>query len=511
MSANIDTHPQPRRAWSSRTADLDPSTSDLNEEHTPEEHTPDLLGIATADVTPADDTSHSDPASSISSKHEGPAAQMREATTRDLEPPRESASAQGPRSNPIANEVERGGATNLAPTKTDTPASNRKQVEDCTRTLRPGTVLGDRYVLEHALGEGGTALVFRARDVQAIDKTARNAHVAIKIPRPEARNRDRAIARLKHEFKHAQRLSHPNIVRVLDLNVDAETWFMTMELIKGRSLAALLRDSPALPDERKRTILSSCAEALAYAHSQDIVHGDFKPTNVLVRPSGEVSVFDFGAAATSEGEEDTRIPAGTPAYASPQVLSGLRPDRRDDVFSFACVAYELLTGQHPFERRSSLEAREAGVSPARAWNLTASEWLALLSALSWDREQRPSDIRTLTKALFPDDSASSAAVLAADEEEQAVPAIEPPLELPEELVPTQRSWGFFVFVGVALAVLVVATQHRGGETIDEQHASTPVAASSGHEQGSVLGKPAQASFASGIGSGGLASSYTEAS
>jgi serine/threonine protein kinase len=376
---------------------------------------------------------------------------------------------------------------------------------DRARSLRPGTVLNDRYLLEQALGAGGTALVFRARDLHARNKAAHNAHVAIKIPKSEMKDRSRAIARLQHEFKHAQTLTHPNIVRVLDLDFDDQTWFMTMELIEGKSLAAILREWQTLSGDRKCTILTSCAKALIYAHSRDIVHGDFKPANVLVCPGGDVKVFDFGAATATDGE-DTRIPAGTPAYASPQVLSGMRPDRRDDVFSFACVAYELLTGQHPFERRSSLEARDLGTLPARTWNLSASEWLALLSALAWEREQRPADIATLMSALVPE-AVSTSPIAAASAVEEAPPAKDPALELPEELVPAQRSWGFFVFVAVALTVLVVATQrHSSDLAADSDDSPIAVQPVSG-EESTMLGKPAQPSVASGIASGGAMGSY----
>ena len=90
------------------------------------------------------------------------------------------------------------------------------------------------------------------------------------------------------------------------------------------------------------------------------------------------------------------------------MLSGEAPELRDDIFSFACVAYELLTGGHPFDRRSSLQAREEGHLPPRAWNLSASQWLTLLSALSWRREQRPDDIEALVTALTPEARAGAA-------------------------------------------------------------------------------------------------------
>jgi serine/threonine protein kinase len=223
-----------------------------------------------------------------------------------------------------------------------------------------------------------------------------------------------------------------------------------------------------LPRALANKILRSCAQALHHAHENDVVHGDFKPGNVFLTREEDVKIVDFGASAALSGDS-SRIPAGTPAYASPQVLGGETPDRRDDIFSYACVAYELLTGQHPFQHRSSLEARDAGATPTRAWNLTAPQWLGLLSALSWDREQRPADIMTLLDSLL-----SEAEPIA------TAPPIQPignivATELSQELIPAQRGWGFFAFIACAAVTIFIAAQRQDGP--DEQ----PVAVTSTEE------------------------------
>jgi serine/threonine protein kinase len=215
-------------------------------------------------------------------------------------------------------------------------------------------------------------------------------------------------------------------------------------------------------------MLRSCAQALHHAHENDVVHGDFKPGNVFLTREEDVKIVDFGASAALSGDS-SRIPAGTPAYASPQVLDGETPDRRDDVFSYACVAYELLTGQHPFQHRSSLEARDAGATPARAWNLTTPQWLGLQSALAWDREQRPADIMTLLDSLL-----SEAEPIA------VAPPIQPSgnvvtTELPQELIPAQRGWGFSAFIACAIVTIFIAAQRQDGP--DEQ----PVVATSSEQ------------------------------
>ncbi|HEY0681398.1 MAG TPA: protein kinase [Steroidobacter sp.] len=325
-----------------------------------------------------------------------------------------------------------------------------KAVETKRPALAPGKVLLDRYLLEQVIGCGGTAIVFRARDMLSAKGAAPNLQVAIKTPRPELGDPERAAKRLRHEFEHAKLLSHPSIVRVLDLHEDEGRCFMTMELVHGKLLSQMLRDWTMLPVPLAYKILRQCAQALKYAHSHNVVHGDFKPGNVFITPEEGVRIVDFGTAA-GPNASDSRIPAGTPTYASPEVLSGDTPDMRDDVFSFACVAYELLTGQHPFGRQSSLQAREEGKIPPRAWNLSTSQWLSLLSALSWKREQRPTSVEDLLTRLNPEQPVTPVDAPVHVAPEEVVPA-----ELPEDLMPKQRSWGFFAFIACALLVAYFA-------------------------------------------------------
>jgi serine/threonine protein kinase len=345
-----------------------------------------------------------------------------------------------------------------------------RQPPAAPKPLAPGAILGDRFILERILGNGGTAVVFQARDMTSAG-TAPDLRVALKAPRHDRGDSKRAIARLHHEFHQATKLAHPHIVRVFDLHQYGDSCFITMELIEGRLLSTIVRDWTMLPRALANKILRSCALALDHAHHHDVVHGDFKPGNVFLTRDEEVKIVDFGASAALSGGS-SRIPAGTPAYASPQVLSGETPDRRDDIFSFACVAYELLTGQHPFQHRSSLEARDAGMTPARAWNLSAPQWLALLSALAWDREQRPADMLSLLDSLLTESDPIAVA-----------PPIQPTgdvvaTELQPELMPKQRGWGFFMFVACALGVIFIAAQRNDDGTADGPDDPAAVAATS---------------------------------
>jgi serine/threonine protein kinase len=387
--------------------------------------------------------------------------------TTDIEPAEVSAESQAeiPGEHPVASPAEIIGMPDLEQLDSAPAGFAAREIPGLGRrrhaapkpvppkSLAPGAILCDRFILERVLGSGGTAVVFQARDMTASASTSQNARLAVKTPRTDRGDRSRATARLHHEFEQARKLSHPSIVRVFNLHEHGDTCFMTMELIEGRLLSTIVRDWTMLPRALANKILRSCALALDHAHEHDVVHGDFKPGNVFLTREEDVKIVDFGASAALSGGS-SRIPAGTPAYASPQVLSGETPDRRDDVFSFACVAYELLTGQHPFQHRSSLEARDAGMTPTRAWNLSAPQWLGLLSALSWDREQRPPEILGLLDSLLTESEPIAVA-----------PPIQPmdnvvATELLPELMPAQRGWGFFVFVACAIVVIFIAAQRK---------------------------------------------------
>lgn len=258
------------------------------------------------------------------------------------------------------------------------------------------TALRARYVLEEKIGEGGTSVVYRARDLRRDPAAPGGQRVALKLLRPGLRGQTRAVERLKREFHHSQTLSHPAIARVYDVDCDGDQWFLTLELLDGDSLATLMdRAGGPLPQRRVLDILRACGDALTFAHERGVVHGDFKPGNVFVTTGGQVRVLDFGSASSSWLNGLAQITTATPAYASPEVLSGQRPELRDDVFSFACVAYEMLTGRHPFDRRTALDARNADRVPERDWNLAARQWHALESGLAWSREERPGSIRAL--------------------------------------------------------------------------------------------------------------------
>jgi serine/threonine-protein kinase len=206
--------------------------------------------------------------------------------------------------------------------------------------------LPPHYIIDRELGRGGMALVYLARD------TRHERFVALKTLRPEiaiALGRERFL----REIKLAARLQHPNILPVYDSGDAGGTLYYVMPYVEGESLRDRLDREPQLPVDDALQIAKEVAEALAYAHSHDVVHRDIKPENIMLS-GGHAIVTDFGiaravSAAGGDKLTQTGLAIGTPAYMPPEQASGSgQVDRRSDIYSLACVLYETLAGQPPF-------------------------------------------------------------------------------------------------------------------------------------------------------------------
>ena len=277
--------------------------------------------------------------------------------------------------------------------------------------LQRGSILRDRYVLEERLASGGMSVVFRARDLRRAERSRESPAIAIKLLRDDLRSMDSANARLRREFRQTQALQHPGVVRMFDFDCDLGAWFITMELLEGMTLASWIKRATVLPVEPAECIriATACADVLAWAHAQGTVHADFKPGNVFLLRSGAIKVLDFGAAHETTPDADAASGRGaiprvaTRAYASPEVLDGQAAEPRDDVFSLACVVYEMIGGRHPFGRVPANEARQAAtIFAAPLPQLSAEQNDALASGLAWTREQRPPSVQALMQSLTHD-------------------------------------------------------------------------------------------------------------
>jgi predicted Ser/Thr protein kinase len=270
-----------------------------------------------------------------------------------------------------------------------------------------GDVLNDRFVLEERIGSGGMSTVYKALDRRKLEADDRNPYVAVKVLNVEFRSHPQSLIALQREAKKSQSLAHPNIVRVYDFDRDGSTVYMTMEYLSGKSLAQIFRarDFKGMSQEEAIPILEQIASALTFAHDSGIVHADFKPANVIITDSGQVKVIDFGIARAFQRPdqvdmEATRFDPGslgalTPTYASPEMLEHQEVDPRDDVYALGCIAYEMLTGRHPFGRMQATEARDGGLQPECRKGLTSRQWKALKKALAFSREQRTPTVAQL--------------------------------------------------------------------------------------------------------------------
>jgi serine/threonine protein kinase len=269
------------------------------------------------------------------------------------------------------------------------------------REVAIGDVLRNRYRVVGVLGRGGMGTVFEAMDEYRIDLPTTSQRLAVKVLHSAVAHREELLAELQREFQHLQLLSHPNVVRVHEFDRDGDIAFFTMEFLNGALLSKVLnaRKGIALARAHALAIMRDSGAALAHAHARGVVHGDINPQNIFITNGGELRVLDFGASHkmlrdgwTLGGESSAREPVATPGYASCQLLEGQYPDARDDVFAFACVAYVLLSGRHPFPNRTAVEACAQNLRPPRPPGITSHQWSVLREGLRWEREKRPADI-----------------------------------------------------------------------------------------------------------------------
>ena len=262
-------------------------------------------------------------------------------------------------------------------------------------------VIKGRFELEELLGVGGMGEVYKARDRRKLEAADSEPYVAIKLLNDEFRQHPNAFISLQRESRKCQRLAHPNIVTVYDFDRDAERVFMTMEYLEGAPLDRLVREHPhGLPVERAQAVLREISQALIYAHSHGIVHSDFKPGNIFVTATKGTKVFDFGIARAvsaggamrPEGEKTlfdaATLGALTPAYASYEMLKGFSPSPSDDVYALACVAYEIFSGRHPFDKVPADQVAEQDRKPERLAQFSHRQWRALARGLGCRREDR---------------------------------------------------------------------------------------------------------------------------
>ena len=218
-------------------------------------------------------------------------------------------------------------------------------------------VLGQEFTVGTLLGEGGFAAVFRARD------NVLNRDVAVKVLNVELAAERVVAERFMREAQTVARLEHPHIVPIYKVGRQDEIFYLIMRCIDGPSLRQLLETQKKLSVGDAARIARQVADALAYAHTHEIVHRDIKPDNILLDKSGHVLVTDFGIAKAAQAAQKAKpssksltsegMIVGTPEYMSPEQASGDPLDGRSDIYSLGVVVYQMLAGSPPFEGPSS--------------------------------------------------------------------------------------------------------------------------------------------------------------
>ncbi len=238
-----------------------------------------------------------------------------------------------------------------------------------------GKILGNRYEIIEKIGGGGMSIVYKAKC------RVLNRYVAIKVLRDELTSDPDFIAKFKQESLSAASLAHPNIVNIYDTGIEGDIYYIVMELVKGETLKKYIQKKGRLSEQETIKISRQVAEALKHAHTNNIVHRDIKPHNILITEEGIAKVTDFGIAraATSSTINNTSNVIGSVHYFSPEQARGGYVDDKSDIYSLGIVMYEMITGVVPFDADNHIsvamkQIQEKPVPPSKKFkNLKISK------------------------------------------------------------------------------------------------------------------------------------------
>lgn len=274
-------------------------------------------------------------------------------------------------------------------------------VEEVTVTttdeMLVGRVLDGRYHLRQVLARGGMGTVLLATDTR-LDRT-----VAVKVMQGNAGGDQDFTARLQTEARAAARLNHPNVVAVFDQGDDSGLLYLVMEYVPGRTLRDVISSEAPMPPRRALTLIEPLLLALSAAHDARIIHRDVKPENVLITPSGQVKVADFGLARaiTARSQATTGVLIGSVSYLAPELVLNEGADARCDVYAVGAVMYEMLTGLKPHTGETPIQVAYQHVhadvpAPSSVVSGIPPYVDALVArATARDRDQRSADARVL--------------------------------------------------------------------------------------------------------------------
>jgi tetratricopeptide (TPR) repeat protein len=342
------------------------------------------------------------------------------------------------------------------------PPADQSQIQTAVQfsgvfslTLQPGTDFGPRYRIESLLGEGGMGTVYKASDKE-LGRT-----VALKLVRPEFAANPAAMARFRQELLLASTISHRNILRIHDLGDAGGIKFITMAYVEGQDLGRLL-DSGRLPMERVLRFATQLCSALDAAHSENVVHRDLKPNNILIDSAGNLFVMDFGLAKSIETEATmmtrTGQILGTPRYMAPEQVEAKAIDHRADIYSLGLILYEMVSGEIPFQADSAMQLMYQRVTQTpkdvKLANPEVPDYLAriIMRCLEKDPDLRYQNAREILAGL---EARTAPAPTAVRPQAQAIRI--------QILQPSRHMWlaaGAALVLAIALLLALPATRHR---------------------------------------------------
>jgi eukaryotic-like serine/threonine-protein kinase len=352
--------------------------------------------------------------------------------------------------------------------------------------LGPGSVLGERYVLQGLAGEGGMAAVWQATD-QVLDRP-----VAVKILHARLAEEPSFLERFRAEALTSARLTHPNIVNVFDTGNEDHTAFIVMELFDGETLRDRLNREGHLEPDDAVEIMLQVLSALQFAHENGLIHRDVKPANILVGADGRVKVTDFGIAKAAYDTGDpttTGSVLGSVPYMAPEQVEGTGLDARSDVYACGATLYEMLTGRPPFEAETTLAAAMMRLTrdpvPPRAVRTGIPRALdaIVMRALAREPDRRFASAEDMATALSR---------LQVGGGPTPRPRTAAPTHAPAGRSGAFRSWMLVPLLAILLAAaaigvgLLIGTLQFGGPLGIQQKKASPSGANGGNGGGGAL-------------------------
>lgn len=266
-----------------------------------------------------------------------------------------------------------------------------------------GRILGNRYEIIEKIGGGGMSNVYKAKC------NVLNRFVAIKILRDELTQDPEFVDKFKQESLSAASLTHPNIVNIYDTGIEEDIYYIVMEYVKGETLKNYIKRKDRLSEQEAVKISRQVAEALKHAHTNNIVHRDIKPHNILLTEDGTAKVTDFGIAraSTSSTINNTSNVIGSVHYFSPEQARGGYVDEKSDIYSLGIVMYEMITGVLPFDADNHIsvamkQIQEKPILPSKkvkSINITKAYEDIIMKCLEKHQSFRFQNIDELLKKL----------------------------------------------------------------------------------------------------------------